>query len=174
VYNSPETKVYTIRSWLPRVFFVNRCEVTDGLSTLNKVAAMSFDPRDIAYLSENIKTKIDSPIQGAEATIVHYGIQDLEVRATATGNNLLFLSEAYYPKGWNAFIDGHEVEILRLDNLFRGVIIPQGTHTLTMKFEPASFSIGKNISLGTNLLVLSGLLVFVIQFFVRKKKKSQV
>jgi hypothetical protein len=173
VYNSPETKVYAIRSWLPRVFFVNRCEVTDGLSTLNKIAAMSFDPRDIVYLSENIKMKIDPPLQGAEATLVHYEIQDLEVRTTATGNNLLFLSEVYYPKGWNAFIDGHEVEILRLNYLFRGVIIPPGTHTLTMKFEPASFTIGKSISFGTNLLVLSGLLVFAIQFFIRKKKESQ-
>ena len=170
VYNSPETKMYAIRSWLPRMFFVNKCEVADSLSTLNKIAAMSFDPRDIAYLSENIKTKIDPPLPGAEATLVHYGIQNLEVHATATGNNLLFLSEVYYPKGWNAFIDGHEVEILRLDYLFRGVIIPPGTHTLTMKFEPASFAIGKSISLGANFLVLGGILVFGIQFVVRRKK----
>ncbi len=174
VYNSPGTNVYAFRSWLPRVFFVNRCEVSDGLSTLNKIAAVSFDPRDIAYISKTITANIDSPLQGTEAAIVHYGIQDLEIRATATGNNLLFLSEAYYPKGWKAFIDGKEVEILRLDYLFRGVIIPSGTHTLTMKFESESFTIGKNISLGTNLLVLSGLLVFAIQFFIRKKKELQV
>jgi len=171
VYNSPNTKVYEVRFWLPRVFFVNRCEVSDSLSTLNNIAARSFDPRDIAYLPENIKTKIDSPSQGAEATLVHYGIQDLEVRTTATGNNLLFLSEAYYPKGWKAFIDGNEVKILQLDYLFRGVIIPPGTHTLTMKFEPASFAIGKSISLGTNLLVLGGILVFGIQYVARKKKQ---
>ena len=174
VYNSPNTKVYEVRFWLPRVFFVNRCEVSDSLSTLNNIAARSFDPRDIAYLPENIRTKIDPPLQSAEATLVHYGIQDLEVRTTATGNNLLFLSEAYYPKGWKAFIDGNEVKIFQLDYLFRGVIIPPGTHTLMMKFKPASFTIGKNISLGTNLLVLSSLLVFAIQFFVRKKKESQV
>jgi hypothetical protein len=170
IYNSPETKVYAFRSWLPRVFFVNRCEVSDGLSTLNKIAARSFDPRDIAYLSENIKTKIDPPLQGAEATLVHYGIQDLEVRATATGNNLLFLSEAYYPKGWTSFIDGNEVEILQLDYLFRGVIIPQGTHTLTMKFEPASFSTGKQISFASNILVLIGI-TFQGVVMYRKRKK---
>jgi len=173
VYSSPEIKVYGFRSWLPRVFFVNRYEVSDGLSTLKKISAMSFDPRDIAFLSGKMQSTIDPPAQGAEAVIVHYGIHEIEVQATATGNNLLFLSEAYYPKGWKAYIDGRETEIYRLDYLFRGVIIPQGTHTLTMKFEPASFSLGKNISLGTNLLVLSGLLVFAIQFFVRKKKESQ-
>ena len=69
VYNSTGTKVYAFRSWLPRAFFVNRCEISDSLSTLNKIAAMSFDPRDIAYLSKTITAKIDSPLPGAEAAI---------------------------------------------------------------------------------------------------------
>jgi len=172
VYNSPGTKVYGIRFALPRVFFVNKYEVSDNLGILKKIEARSFDPRDVAYISENIKTKIDPPLQGAEATIVHYGIQDLEARTTATGNNLLFVSEAYYPKGWKAFIDGNEVEILRLNYLFRGVIIPQGTHTLTMKFEPASFSIGRQISLASNILVLIGI-AFQGAIMVRKSKKGQ-
>jgi hypothetical protein len=174
VYNSSGTKVYAFRSWLPRVFFVNRCEVSDSLSTLNKIAAMSFNPLDIAYLSKSMSVKIDSPLQGAEARIVHYGIQDIEVRATATGNNLLFLSETYYPKGWKAFLDGKETEIYRLNYLFRGIIIPQGTHTLVMKFEPASFTTGKTVSLGINLLVFCGFLTFAIRWIVQKKKKNIV
>jgi hypothetical protein len=161
------------RAELPRAFFVNRYKIAKGLDILNKIKSMDFNPRDVAFVLEDPKLQIETPKSDAEVHYTHYGIQDLEVRATATGNNLLFLSEAYYPKGWNAFIDGNEVEVLRLDYLFRGVIIPPGTHTLTMKFEPASFTIGKSISLGTNLLVLSGLLVFAIQFFVRKKKESR-
>ena len=172
VYNSPGTKVYAFQSWLPRAFFVNRGEVRDSLSTLNTIAAMSFNPRDIAYLSKTLSTKIDSPLQGAGAAIVHYGIQDIEVRTTATGNNLLFLSETFYPKGWKAYIDGKETEIYRLNYLFRGVIIPQGSHTLFMKFEPASFSTGKKVSLGINLLLLGCLLASTVQFIVRKKKKN--
>jgi hypothetical protein len=169
VYNRPDTKVYGVRFWLPRIFFVNRYEVSDNLGILKKIAARSFDPRDIAYVSEDIKTKIDSPLQGAEAEMIQYGLQNFTIKATATGNNLLFLSEAYYPKGWNAFIDGKEIEILRLNYLFRGVIIPKGTHTLTMKFEPASFSTGRQISLVSNILVLIGMGVVM----VRKRKKGQ-
>jgi len=175
VYNSPGTKVYAFRSWLPRVFFVNRCELSDSLSTLKKIAALSFDPRDVAYLSKTIAAAIDPPGQGAEATIVHYGIQDFEIRATATGNNLLFLSETYYPKGWKAYLDGNEIEIHRLNYLFRGVIIPQGTHNVVMKFEPASFTLGKTISLLSNVLVWgTGITIGLFQFFSRKKKKNAV
>ena len=146
--------------------------MSDSLSTLNKIAAMSFDPRDIAYLSEDIKTKIEPPLQGAEASVVQYGIQDLEVRATATGNNLLFLSEVYYPKGWKAFIDGNEAEILQLDYLFRGVIVPPGVHTLTMKFEPESFILGKTISLISNIFVF-GMLIGLGGIHFRNRIKLQ-
>jgi uncharacterized membrane protein YfhO len=134
------------------------------------MAAMSFDTRDIAYLSENIKMNIDAPLPGAEAIVVHYGIQDLEVRATATGNNLLFLSEAYYPKGWKAYIDGKETDILRLNYLFRGVIVPQGKHTIEMKFEPASFSTGRQISFASNILILIGI---AFQGVVMHKKSKK-
>ena len=174
VYNSTGTKVYAFRSWLPRIFFVNRCEVSDGLSTLNKIASMSFDPRDIAYLSKTIIAKIDSPLLGSEASIVHYEIQDIEIHATATGNNLLFLSETYYPKGWKAYVDGKETEILQLNYLFRGVIIPHGTHTLTMKFEPESFAIGKTVSLLSNLLVLGCLLAAILFLRMKQQLKKDV
>jgi hypothetical protein len=174
VYNSPGTKVYAFQAWQPRVFFVNRCELSDSLSTLNKIAAMSFNPRDIAFLSKPMTEKIDSPLQGAEATVTHHGIQDIEVRATATGNNLLFLSETYYPKGWKAYLDGSETEIYRLNYLFRGVIIPQGTHTLVMKFEPATFVLGKTISLITNLIILGGIMLFLIRQFLLKREKVAI
>ena len=172
VYNGQGTKVYAFRSWLPRLFFVNRYEVSDGLGTLNKIAAMSFDPREIAYLPKSLTSNIDPPLQGAEAAIVHYGIQDLEIRATATGNNLLFLSETYYPKGWNAYIDGKQTDILQLDYLFRGVIVPSGTHTITMKFEPQMFYLGKQISLGVNLLIFCTLIVTGIVYGKRMPLKQ--
>ena len=105
---------------------------------------------------------------------MHYGIQDLKVRTTATGSNLLFLSEAYYPKGWKAFIDEKEVDILRLNYLFRGVVIPQGNHTLEMKFEPASFSTGRQISLASNIIILIGITIQGIIVIRRRKKGNTV
>jgi hypothetical protein len=173
VYESSGMKVYAFRAWMPRAFFVNRYEVSDSLSTLNKIAAMSFDTRDVAYIPKTMTAKIDSPGQGADARIVHYGIQDIELHVKATGNNLLFLSETYYPKGWKAFIDGKEVEILRLNYLFRGVVVPQGEHTMEMKFEPNSFILGRKISLASNIIVLAGIAIQGT-LMVRRKKRVPV
>ena len=157
VYDGADAKVAHFRIGLPRAFFVRRWETASGRDILNKIAALSFDPVDVAYVMEDPAIHIDSPQQGAKAEYVRYGLQDLELNVTATGNNLLFLSEVYYPHGWKAFIDGQETPIYRLNYLFRGVVVPAGTHRLEMKFDPDSFRFGRNISLVSNILLLGGL-----------------
>lgn len=172
VYNGEQKKVYLNFSSLPRAFFVNRYEVADGLSILNKIATLSFDPRDVAYFMEEPSLEIEPPHPAAKAEIVRYGIQDFAIQTTTSGTNLLFVSETYYPEGWKAFIDGKEVPIYRVNYLFRGVVIPGGIHTLEMKFEPDGFSTGKNLSFAANLLVLGGLAYYGVNTLRQRKKKG--
>jgi len=173
VYNGPQYKVYANRAYVPRAFFVNRYEVASGLDQLRKMQTMSFDVRDVAFFTEDPHLSIEPPTDGAKAEYVHYGLQDLEMNVTATGNNLLFLSESYYPNGWRAFLDGNEIPIYRLDYLFRGVVVPPGTHKLTMTFDPKSFTIGKNASLGMNIVLLC-LLGFAGLDYWKKKKAPAI
>jgi len=163
--------VYRFRAALPRVFFVNRYEVTTAVQILNNMANRSFDPRDLAYVQEDPGIKVDPPGPDATASVVKFGLQDLTVSATATGNNLLFLSEVWYPEGWKTFIDGQESPILRLNYLFRGVVVPAGKHTIEMKFEPRGFELGKNLSLGVNLVLLVGFGFLGVQE-VRKRRAA--
>jgi hypothetical protein len=169
VFNGQERKVMYNRMELPRAFFVNRYEVAPAKDILKKIAAMSFNPRDVMYLSDDPHVAVAPAGPGASAKYVKYGIQDLEIQATATGTNLLYVSEAYYPNGWKAFIDGAETPIYRADYLFRAVVVPQGTHTITMKFEPRGFFLGKTISLVINLFVLGALGILSIKKYVKKK-----
>lgn len=172
VYNGTQKKVYSNLYALPRAFFVNNYEVADGLGILNKIAAMSFDPRDVAYFMEDPKIQIEAPHPAAKAEFVQYGIQNLEIKTTTAGNNLLFLSETYYPQGWKAYIDGKETAIYRANYLFRAVVVPSGIHTLEMKFEPIGFYVGKNLSLATNIVVLGGLAFFGFDYWRKKRVKS--
>lgn len=174
VYNGAQKKVYSNFSALPRAFFVNKYEVADGLAILNKIAAMSFDPRDVVYFMEDPKIQIETPHPAAKAEFVQYGIQNLEIKTTTAGNNLLFLSETYYPQGWKAYIDGKETAIYRANYLFRAVVVPSGIHKLEMKFEPRGFYFGKNLSLATNSVVLGGLAFFGFDYWRKKRGKTVV
>jgi hypothetical protein len=170
VYREGDKTVFVNRAAMPRAFFIDRYEVAGGLDILNRIKGMSFNPQQVAFVMEDPKVKIDPPQPGAFAEFVRSGIQDLEVKVHATGNNLLFLSETYYPEGWKAFVDNVETPILRLNYLFRGVVVPAGVHTLTMKFEPRGFSLGKALSLGVNILLLAGLAVLGGLEYVKRKK----
>ncbi len=172
VYQGNENIIYYNRAELPRAFFVNRYETASGLEILQKIKAMSFNPRDVAYGMENPNIKIDSVKVGAEIQYTKFDLMNLELHAKATGNNLLFLSEAYYPEGWKAFIDGNETPIYRLNYLFRGLVVPVGEHTIAMKFEPRGFYLGKQLSLWINILLLAGIGYFGVMYFVKAKNKN--
>jgi hypothetical protein len=172
VYNAQGRYVHYNRAELPRAFFVKRYETVPGIEILNNVKNMSFNPREVGYFMEDPKISIDPP--GVEASVEYrnYGLQDLDLQVKATGNNLLFLSEAWYPEGWTAYLDGAEVPIYRMNYMFRGIVVPVGKHTLSMKFEPKGFYLGKNLSLGINLFVLLGIGYAVFTEFRKKKLKS--
>jgi hypothetical protein len=170
IYDTPEKKVYVNRTVLPRAFFVNRYEVADGQDLLKKMAD-GFDVRDVAYLAEDPNVKIDPPLPGSAATLVTHDIQHIVMNVRTLGNNLLFMSEVHYPEGWKAFLDGAEIPIYRANYHFRAVVVPHGSHTLEMKFEPRGFYLGKNLSLGANTLVLGGLLF--VGWTTWRKRKSE-
>jgi hypothetical protein len=162
VFGTNGKYVLANRAALPRAFFVERYEVATGLEILNNIKAMNFDPLKVAFLMEDPKEQIDPPGSSARVLYNRFGMQDLELGVTATGNNLLFLSETWYPKGWKAYLDGTELPIHRINYLFRGIVVPEGDHVVTMVFEPEGFSLGKNLSLWLNILVLGGLAFFGI------------
>jgi hypothetical protein len=169
VYNGRDMRIYANQYALPRAFFVNRYEVADGLSILNKISSQSFNPRDVLFLLEDPKVTVEPAHPAASAEIVKYGIHDIELKVTTAGNNMLFLSETYYPIGWKAIIDGKETPIYRANYLFRSVVVPPGIHKLEMKFEPKGFFVGKNLSLGANILVLGGLAFFGFDFWRKRR-----
>ena len=158
------------RASLPRAFFVNKLEIASGLEILNNIKKMNFNPLQVGYMMDDPKVTIDPPDSGTYAQYIHYGINDLALKVKASGNNLLFLSEAWYPKGWKAFIDGTEVPIYRLNYMFRGVIVPPGEHTLSMKMESSSYTLGKNLSLLLNIITLGGFGFFGVWEIYRKGK----
>jgi hypothetical protein len=150
---------------------VKRYEVSDALSILSKIRDGAFDPRDVVFFQDDPKLQIEPPHPAATAEFLSYGIQDMELKVTTAGNNLLFFSETYYPEGWKAYVDGKETPIYRADYLFRAVVVPPGIHKLEMKFEPTGFYLGKNLSLFANLFVIGALVFFGFDRWMKRRRE---
>lgn len=157
---------------LPKAFFVPSYKVADGLSILNNIKNAGFNPRQVAFFENDPGIKLDVPDSTVNAEITNYQYHEIDLDVNASGNNLMFLSEVYYPAGWKAFIDGNETEIYKTDYLFRSILVPKGKHKIEFKFHPDTYYTGKKISMGSNIILFAIFGVGIIGYFINRKKKE--
>ncbi|NNK82067.1 MAG: YfhO family protein [Flavobacteriaceae bacterium] len=93
----------------------------------------------------------------------------LKYVSSNTNEGFAVLSEIYYKKGWQAYIDGKETPHIRVNYVLRGLLIPNGKHTIEFKFEPQVVKTGSQISLASSVLV--GLLILGGLYYEFKKKR---
>jgi hypothetical protein len=158
------------KMFLPRAFFVNEYKVEQPINILNNIKYMNFNPRQTAFVEKDINKKIDKPDSTASIKMVKATTESYEYDVTATGNNLMFMSDIYYPAGWKAYIDGVETEIYKTDYLFRSIVVPSGKHKVEIKFQPETYYKGKTITLVSNILVGLVLIVGLAGVFKNKKE----
>ena len=79
---------------------------------------------------------------------------ELTYAINAADAGLVVFSEIYYPKGWKAFINGQETDIIRTNYLLRGINVPQGKSEVQMKFEPESYYKTKTLTVIFQYLIL--------------------
>ncbi|MEZ4857849.1 MAG: hypothetical protein R2781_03490 [Flavobacteriaceae bacterium] len=133
----------------------------------------SLDTKTIAVIAKEYLDKI--PVKDIErdstATIditLHQPNKLVYETATKT-DQLAIFSEVYYPKGWNAYIDGQPADYFRANYVLRAMVIPAGMHTVEFKFEPEVISKGSTyslVSLGVFVLLLLG------GIFMAKKERQ--
>ena len=85
----------------------------------------------------------------------------------ASTNALAVFSEIYYPKGWKAFVDGKEIEILRANYVLRALQLAPGEHKIEFRFEPQAYIIGNKV-----MMVSSIILLLAIAFGLFKIRKQ--
>lgn len=159
---------------LPRALFVGGYQKAEPMEILRHIKAGDFNPRKLVFLEKNIKTPIDTPTVDSKVKITNYQNQFIRMEANATGNNLLLVSEMYYPN-WHAYIDGVETETYKANYAFRAIVVPKGKHTIEFNYIDKAFGAGRWLSLAGNILVLAMLAGgLIIDFFRRKKVNAEV
>lgn len=158
-------------TYFPRAFFLYSTHVVHGDQELvSYLKSPAFDHRTTAVLEKEPGFTL-APAPGEprwNARITGYENNKIDLDLSTDRDGLLVLSEIFYP-GWKASIDGKESEVYRTDYNLRGVFVPQGNHTMVMKFEPASYARGLWVTLFTLVLCAAGL-VFPL---ARSRRKGE-
>ena len=127
---------------------------------------------EMAALGE-IDPAVEAVIFDPDAPLVYYSPNRLRYDVSAPAKGLAVFSEIWYPAGWKAFVDGNEVPVLRADYALRALMIEEGDHEVEFVFDPASFTVGRNISLASSiaiLVLLAGAVLYSVLFADKRKQ----
>ncbi|MDR4503610.1 MAG: YfhO family protein [Candidatus Scalindua sp.] len=157
------------RKAFPRFYFVSGYKPIAGRDeTVKFMQEMEkSDPSwfvDNVVLSKNEKEpNLPAGSKKAKILEVDYGGNLIDIKIDSEEDTILVVSDAY-SDGWKAFLDGRPHVMYRANLLFRAVPVPEGIHTLSMKYRPPFFDLGVAISIGSFVMVAA------LSIFLCRKK----
>ncbi len=136
-------------------------EVASQLSSLSAFNAQLIDPGQFTYPA--LQGYIQERKQGAfQMTEFHH--DHLSGKVNMDREKLLFFSIPF-DNGWSMYVDGEEVELLRVNVGFMGGMVPKGEHDVEMKHGRSNMPLLISVS-------MIGLALFIGLIFWYKKKDN--
>ncbi|MDP4184908.1 MAG: YfhO family protein [Bacteroidota bacterium] len=138
----------------------------------------SIDPRTDAVVANSMTANLPKQIETdptASVRLTSYAPNLLKYDFSANKDQLVVFSEIYYPKGWNAYVDGKLTPHFRADYVLRAMMVPAGKHNIEFKFEPKTYYTGDKISLVSSVILILLVLsagAFEINKALKKGKKE--
>jgi uncharacterized membrane protein YfhO len=107
----------------------------------------------------------------AKISLTEYSPNKMTYHYQGNGNQLAVFSAIYYPKGWNAYIEGKIVPHFQANFVLRGMLLQKGNYDIMFRFEPESFFTGQKISSWSSVILLLLIaILFVKKFLIPLKK----
>jgi len=106
----------------------------------------------------------DGPAEVTNAEVTAETPATTTVQVPETRPGILVVADTWYP-GWNAYIEDVKLKVYPIDAAFRGVELGDGTHTVQLRYEPASFRYG--------LWITALSLVALLAAYLRARRSRQ-
>lgn len=107
-----------------------------------------YDERDKIVVHQPLKLAMPAQAAEGSARVVSFMPEKIAIEVETAANAILSLSLPHYP-GWQAHLNGVEIELLRAYAGLSAVEIPAGQHKLTLTFAPVTYKVGAIFSLLT-------------------------
>ena len=174
VYEDDQSKVLENREALPRAWIVHSArQVGSKEEALDLLSVGQLDPKETALLEEE-PPEMSQPDDASDdrASITEYAANRIELETATGAPGLLVLSEVYYP-AWKAYVDGQPAPVYLADHLLRSVPVPEGEHTVELRYESWTLRVGIAISLVTLATLIALTVSAGIKRWRRTQKSSQ-
>ncbi|HQU99750.1 MAG: YfhO family protein [Bacteroidia bacterium] len=136
-----------------------------------------FNPKTEVFVDQRFKSQVGSiPNQtdsSASIVLTSYKPNYISYSSQTNTEQFAVLSEIYYDKGWNVYVDGKPTDYVRCNYVLRGMKVPAGNHKIEFKFEPATYAMGEKISLAGSLLLFAGCLAVLFMEFKKTKQSPE-
>ncbi len=141
----------------------------------DEIAALAhLKPKNKAIIDKRFESIINSRSFQKDSLskieLLNYKPNYLKYKCNSRTEQIAVFSEIYYPKGWEAFINGKPIKHFRANYLLRAMVVPAGEHVIEFKFNPRSYYIGEKISLVSSLILILSL-VGIIGWNILKNMK---
>jgi hypothetical protein len=140
-------------------WLVKNVKIVDG-PVAEILAIGNTNLKDTAIVKKSFSKNVVQP-QWDSASSVKLKLFDndaIEYEANCTRPQFGVFSEIYYPKGWNAYIDGKKTDYCNVDYILRGISLPAGKHMVKFVFEPAT------VKKGITIMYIAS--YFIVLFFI--------
>jgi hypothetical protein len=174
--NEKQPVAYPNNNALGNAWFVSNFQLVDNADAEIQ-AIKNFRPDSIAIIDkvfqENLAGISLVRDSGDVINLTEYAANKISYSYQAKNKSLAVFSEVYYPKGWNAYLDGVLTPHFRANFILRTMVLPAGNHKLEFKFEPEVYHTGELVSLvSSGTLILLVLLGILLEFLKSRKVRS--
>ena len=154
---NPNSAPLTNRFAKGNAWFVDELIYVDNADQeLSTLVSMDIDKAavsDAKFMDKASATSFESN-PGDRIDLIDYLPNKLTYKATCGSDRLAVFSEIFYDKGWEATIDGNAADYIRVDYLLRGMIVPEGEHTIVFTFRPKTYYTGEKISYAGSIALI--------------------
>jgi hypothetical protein len=168
IYNDPNTNLPALNNNIDSAFgncwLVDRIAMTnDRAATLQLLGETDLRHVAIAEKTTGLSATTFEKDSSATLTLTRFDNDTLVYETSGSKARFAVFSEIYYPKGWNAYVDGKQTDYVNVNYVLRGLSLAPGQHRIEFIFEPASVKTGNMLMYWSSILMV---LVVAVGFFM--------
>jgi hypothetical protein len=154
-------------------WLVKQVQTEKGPAAVMK-ALDNLNPKDTAIIDAAFAQNLVQPVPDSTASVqlVAHNNDEMIYRSTSNTPQFAVFSEIFYNRGWKAYIDNKETEILQTNYVLRGLPLPAGNHEIRFEFKPAAYYNSQKATIGASIVTWLLLLGALAQCLIRKKQTT--